>query len=195
MHNGSGGRPLNSVVRRQIGTMSQEISFIRARIDDAGRIVALVNRAYRGDSSRSGWTNEADLFDGPRTDESEVRDLIASDGSMILVCVQGTDIVGSVLLKKSESTVYLGMLVTDPLVQGAGIGSRLMQAAEAVAREQWAATRISITVITCRDELVAFYQRRGYRRTGRIAPVPLDDLSTPRADNLQLEVMEKEIDR
>ena len=158
--------------------MSQEISFIRARIDDAGRIVALVNRAYRGDSSRSGWTNEADLFDGPRTDESEVRDLIASDGSMILVCVQGTDIVGSVLLKKSESTAYLGMLVTDPLVQGAGIGSRLMQAAEAVAREQWAATRISITVITCRDELVAFYQRRGYRRTGRIAPVPPDDLST-----------------
>ena len=195
MRNGGCGRPFNWVVRRQIGAMSQEISFIRARIDDAGRIVTLVNRAYRGDSSRSGWTNEADLFDGPRTDESEVRDLIASDGSMILLCVQGTDIVGSVLLKKSESTAYLGMLVTDPLLQGAGIGSRLMQAAEAVAREQWGATGVSITVITCRDELVAFYQRRGYRRTGRIAPVPPDDLSRPRADNLQLEIMEKEIDR
>ena len=174
--------------------MPPTLSFVRARAEDASRIAALVNRAYRGDSGRIGWTSEADLFDGPRTDENEVRDFISSDDSMILLCIQGDEFVGSVLLTSFGSAAYLGMLVTEPLVQGAGIGSRLMLAAEAVARETWAATTISITVVRCRHELVAFYQRRGYRPTGQLKPLPLHGLSVPRIDNLQLQVMEKKFD-
>ncbi|MEP6609389.1 MAG: GNAT family N-acetyltransferase [Burkholderiaceae bacterium] len=175
-------------------TMPPTLSFVIARVDDASRIAALVNRAYRGDSSRLGWTNEADLFDGPRTDENEVRDLISAPGSMILLCLEGDEVVGSVLLKTLGPTAYLGMLVTEPRLQGAGIGSRLMLAAEATARQKWATTTISITVVSGRDELTAFYQRRGYRPTGQVESLPAHRLSVPRVDSLALAVMEKKLD-
>ena len=172
--------------------MGQALSFIKARPEDASLIAGLVNSAYRGDSSRSGWTSEADLFDGPRTDENEIRDLINSQDSMFLLCVQATEIIGSVLLRKTEASAYLGMLVVNPRLQGAGIGSRLMASAESVAREAWSIKKMSMTVIGCRHELIAFYERRGYRRTGRIERLPLDGLSLPRIGNLELEVLEKE---
>ena len=162
-------------------------------MEDAGAIAALINRAYRGESSRMGWTSEADLFDGPRTDENEVQSLISSDGSMMLLCIQGEKTIGSVLLKNMGSTAYLGMLVTDPRIQGSGIGSRLMLAAEVVARERFAARKISITVIRCRHELILFYERRGYRRTGEVQPLHTHGLSVPRVADLELEVMEKEV--
>jgi len=108
-------------------------------------IAALVNSAYRGDSSRVGWTNEADLFDGQRTDEKEVRDLLNSKESMFLLCLRGTDLVGSVLLRKKGTTAYLGMLVVNPQLQRTGIGSSLIAASEAAVRNSWGMKRISMT--------------------------------------------------
>ena len=172
--------------------MEQTLSFIKARPEDASLIAGLVNSAYRGESSRAGWTSEADLFNGPRTDENEIRDLIKSHDSMFLLCMRATEIIGSVLLRKTGASAYLGMLVVRPRLQGAGIGSRLMAAAESAARDTWNITRMSMTVIGCRHELIAFYERRGYRRTGQIEPLPLGGLSVPRIENLELEVLEKE---
>ncbi len=171
------------------------LSFRRAGGEAAEAISNLVNSAYRGDSSRAGWTTEADLLEGQRTDESDVRALIEADDSMILLCLRDDEIVGSVHLKKvDEETAYLGMFVVNPGLQGAGIGKQFLQAAETSARQAWGISKMTMTVITLRHELIAFYERRGYRRTGQFIPFPAESgASVPRVANLRLEKLEKDL--
>lgn len=176
--------------------MTQDVPFTfrKAIIEDVAFLAPFVNAAYRGDSSRVGWTTEADFLDGQRTDEDGIRELIEAADSMILLCLQNEEIVGSVHLQKTENAAYLGMLVTRPDLQGLGIGKHLMQAAEAVVQEEWSVHKMEMTVITLRSELLAFYERRGYRRTGIIKPFPTDArFGIPRVENLQFEVLEKEL--
>jgi ribosomal protein S18 acetylase RimI-like enzyme len=155
-------------------TSHTQLEFRLARKDDADNIVNLVNSAYRGDSSRAGWTTEADLLTGVRVQAEDVRELIETEGSMILLCLQNADIVGSVNLLKTEDKAYLGMFAVNPLLQGAGIGKQFMQAAEALVKKEWQATAMWMTVITSRHELIAYYERRGYQRTGRLVPFPAE---------------------
>lgn len=169
-------------------------TFRKAHNAEAEQIVQLVNSAYRGDSSRAGWTTEADLLDGQRTDEQEVRELIQAETSMILLCRQGAEIVGAVNLQKTGDAAYLGMLVIRPDLQGRGIGKHFIQAAETAAQQEWGVRKIEMTVITLRAELIAFYERRGYRRTGTIKPFPTDARAgIPLVQDLQFEVLEKEL--
>ena len=109
------------------------VSFRRATNEDSGRIADLVNSAYRG---CEGWTTEAELLDGNRINREEVQTLIEADRSMILLCLDGTEIVGSVHLRKMESTAYLGLFVVKPTLQGMGIGKRFMRAAENIAQKE-----------------------------------------------------------
>src|ERR1700693_1448319 len=134
----------------------------KATKEDSGRIADLVNSAYRGDSSRQGWTTEAELLDGDRINQEEVRSLIEAERSMILLCLDGTEIIGSVHLRKMDSAAYLGLFVVKPTLQGMGIGKRFMRAAENIAQKEWGVARMSMTVITRREELIAYYERRGY---------------------------------
>lgn len=169
-------------------------SFLRATAADVEWTVALVNSAYRGESSRAGWTTEADLLDGQRTDAEEISRLIGTDGSVILLCLLDGKIAGSVHLEKaSAATAYMGMLVIRPTLQGRGLGSRLMGAAEDFARAEWGAARIEMQVIVLRHELIAYYRRRGYRRTGEIRPFPASDpkFGLPKVGGLMFEVLEK----
>ena len=190
-----------SLCRREINrealtTMNQTapFTFRQARSEDAEFLVHLVNSAYRGESSRAGWTTEADFLDGQRTDEQEIRALIEAEHSMILLCLQGPEIIASVNLQKAGDAAYLGMLVSRPDLQGQGIGKHLMQAAEAVVQAEWGVRKIEMTVITLRSELIAFYERRGYRRTGIIKPFPTAvRFGIPRIEGLQVEVLEKEL--
>lgn len=170
------------------------LTFRTARADDAPAIAALVNRGYRGDASRAGWTTEADFLVGKRTDEDEVLALLGAPGSMILLCLHADEIVGSVHLKRDDDGAYLGMFVVLPTLQGQGIGKQFLQAAEDAVQRTWHSARIYMTVITLRAELIAFYERRGYRRTGRFEPFPTDDArSTALVDHLQFEVLEKSL--
>lgn len=174
--------------------MSQPFTFRPAQINEAAQIAQLVNSAYRGESSRAGWTTETDLLGGQRTDEAEIRDLIQTDNSVFLLCVQGDDIVGSVSLQNKGDAAYLGMLVIRPTLQGQNIGKHLMQAAEDFVRQEWGVPKMEMTVITLRTELLAFYERRGYRRTGIIKPFPTDvRAGIPLVEGLQFEVLEKEL--
>src|SRR5882757_7523226 len=145
------------------------LSFRSATNEDSGRIADLVNSAYRGSQ---GWTTEAELLDGNRITLAEVQALIEADRSMILLCMDGTEIIGSVHLRKKDSAAYLGLFVVKPTLQGMGIGKRFMRAAENIAQKEWGIARVSMTVITRRQELMAYYERRGYRRTGQISPFP-----------------------
>ncbi|MBC3916695.1 GNAT family N-acetyltransferase [Undibacterium sp. CY18W] len=168
------------------------ISFRPAVDADAETIADLVNSAYRGDSSRQGWTTEADLLQGSRILAPEVRKLIATPDSVILLCLQGDDIIGCVNLEKTEGAAYLGMFVVRPVLQGKGIGKHFMQTAERHAQVSWGIDKIWMTVISVRKELIAYYERRGYVRTGRFKPFPSNNGKEQMlVENLQFEEMEK----
>jgi len=172
-----------------------ELTFRPAQDNDATAVAALVNSGYRGDVSRAGWTTEADYLVGKRTDDQEVRQLIATPGSMILLCLRSDEVIGSVHLQKDGEAAYLGMFVVRPTLQGRGIGKKFLNAAEAAVKRTWNARKIYMTVISLREQLIAYYERRGYRRTGKFKPFPIEDKrSTVLVDNLQFEVLEKTLD-
>jgi ribosomal protein S18 acetylase RimI-like enzyme len=172
----------------------ETLLFRKALPTEAGQIAVLINRAYRGDHSRQGWTTEADLLDGLRTSSTEIESLIASEHYMILLCLQGAIIVGSVCLEHMGEHVHLGMFVVEPKLQNAGIGKQLLAYAEAAAEQQWQARSMVMAVITHRQELIAYYERRGYLRTGRLQQFPANPmLWQPKVQGLQLEILEKKL--
>lgn len=151
-------------------------TFRPAVLRDAPAVVALVNSGYRGEGSKKGWTTEADLLGGQRTDEGKVAEMIAQKGSRVeLAFADGGALVGCVHLKReADGSCYLGMLTVSPELQGGGVGKALMERSEALARE-WGCRRMRMTVISVRAELLAFYERRGYAPTGVTEPFPQDD--------------------
>ena len=130
---------------------------------DAPRLNQLVNSAYRGDSSKKGWTTEADFLGGQRIDEDRLREMIEDQDQRILCLVdESSQIVSTVNLNfsQAEKDCYLGMLTVEPTAQAAGLGRMLITAAEAYARER-GAIRMTLTVIQVRVELMEWYERRG----------------------------------
>jgi ribosomal protein S18 acetylase RimI-like enzyme len=170
------------------------IQYRHAVKQDAAIIANLVNSAYRGDSSRAGWTTEADLLTGSRINAEEICSLIEADNSIILLCLQDDVIVGCVHLEKTDDAAYLGMFVVQPGLQGAGIGKAFMQQAEMVVQVLWNVKKMWLSVISLRSELIAYYERRGFVRTGRFKPFPAEVGDEFRiVKDLQLEEMQKQL--
>jgi GNAT superfamily N-acetyltransferase len=142
---------------------------------DISSLVALMDNAYRGESSKQGWTSEADLFIGnKRTDEATVTDLIKKPGAVFLKYLNEEGVLeGCVFLHKKDNRLYLGMFSVSPLAQGKGIGKKLLIAADDYAKEQNCSS-IYMTVITVRKELIAWYEKNGYQKTGKVIPFPVD---------------------
>lgn len=161
---------------------------------DIPALHALVEAAFRGDSARRGWTHEADLLDGQRTDPAALADMIADPERAILMtddaggCVQ----VSRVVPDRSA----LGLLAVRPEGQAAGLGRRLVAAAERHAFQVHRSDRMEMTVIAVRHELIAWYERQGYRRTGETRPFPMDDprFGLPRQP-LSFVVLERDLQR
>lgn len=170
-----------------------ELVFRRAGAGDAPAIVSLVQSAYRGDVSRQGWTTEADFLDGQRTSEDDLQPILADPHQHVLLGEREGQLLVCCHLEPTGDAAYFGMFSVSPKAQGGGIGSLMMQHAERYAREVMAATRMTMTVIDIRDELMAYYQRRGYLRTGIKKPFPYGDerFGIPKRDDLRFEVMEK----
>ena len=149
--------------------------FEKAIPEDKASLVRLVNSGYRGDESRKGWTTEADLLEGIRTDESSMLAMIRKEHVVILKAIDEQDeLVGCVYLEQQHKSLYLGMLTVSPTLQGAGIGKQLLSAAEKLAVE-YQCERIIMTVISERTELIDWYKRRGYKDTGVRKPFPMTD--------------------
>jgi GNAT superfamily N-acetyltransferase len=159
------------------------------RRDDLAMLQPLIQRAYRGDDARAGWTHEADLLDGERIGVHELEAMIADPAERLLVGFDGDRMVGCVRVANSGNRLaYLGLLCVDPLLQTGGYGKQLIAAAEATAHQEFAAKRIEMTVIDKRAELIAFYERRGYAQVGtRDFPVVVDP-------PLHMIVLEKSLD-
>jgi ribosomal protein S18 acetylase RimI-like enzyme len=166
--------------------------FRKAIVSDVDAIAQLVNSAYRGEYSRAGWTTEADLLDGLRTSADEIQQLIAAESAIILLCLNNTALMGSICIEKAQDTAHIGMFVVNPTSQGQGIGKQLLAAAENLAQQTWAVQTYQMHVITLRHELIAFYERRGYQRTGILTEFPINDaVWQAKRAGLQLEVLEK----
>lgn len=170
-----------------------DLHFRNATVADIPALVALVTSAYRGDESRRGWTTEADILDGQRIDPDVLRHDIERPGSRILLAERGGGLLACAHVANEEGAGYFGMFAVRPDQQGGGTGSRLMAEAERVVAEDWQLPLMRMTVIDLRSELIAFYERRGYRRTGIHKPFPYGDtrFGIPLRDDLRFEVLEK----
>ena len=159
---------------------------------DVPALNTLVNSAYRGDSSKKGWTTEADLLEGIRTSETSLQDMIKHPDAVILVLVDADEIKACVYLEKRAEALYLGMLTVRPDLQAKGFGGLLMKAAEERAKAL-GCTAIQMSVLTARDSLIDYYKRRGFVDTGERLPFPDDPKFGIPKQPLQFMVMEKKL--
>lgn len=184
--------------------MSGGLRFRAATPADVNAVVTLTQSAYRGDASRVGWTTEADLLDGQRTDAREVAELIVrSDAEVLLAerrsagAEQDWQLVASCVVEclscDHAGDGYFGMFSVRPDAQGNGTGRALLAEAERIARDDWHCRAMRMTVIDVRAELIAWYERRGYRRTGEYRPFPYGDerFGIPKRDDLRFEWLVK----
>jgi ribosomal protein S18 acetylase RimI-like enzyme len=159
--------------------------------EDIVSLNTLINSAYRGEFSKKGWTTEAHLLEGSRTTEVELLDIIQDASHTILKYSDNGKIIGCVLLKVKANELYLGMLTVSPDLQNSGIGKKLLRQAEVFAVEMQL-PKIVMTVITVREELIAWYKRNGYVDTGAREPFPVSDVFNPiTKEPLEFMVLEK----
>jgi ribosomal protein S18 acetylase RimI-like enzyme len=163
------------------------INFRLATTDDASAIHALVELAYRGDGDEGGWASESHILKGPRTTIGEVRRLLASPESRFVLGESGGKLVACALIQKqgdvdcatgggaSDGAAYFGMFSVDPSLREGGVGKAVLAECERRARELWASSAMVMTVISLRDVLIEWYERRGYRKTGVRIPFPFDE--------------------
>lgn len=165
-----------------------------ATLADLDALHDLVHRAYRGDSARQGWTHEADLLDGQRTDREALTEMLSDGDIRVLVAEEGGALIGCVeIADERDGRAYLGMLSVEPNRQASGLGRRLIAAAESCAGDTFGARTMEMTVIRQRSELIDYYKRRGYALTGEDRPFPLADprFGTPRRNDLAFVVLAK----
>jgi ribosomal protein S18 acetylase RimI-like enzyme len=166
----------------------------KATVNDIPELNILVNSAYRGASSKKGWTTEEHLLGGIRTDEEGLLQTFQNENVTVLNRTENDKIIGTVSLEKQEGKLYLGMLTVSPELQGGGVGKQLLKAAEDFAKEE-KIPKIEMTVISVRTELIAWYERHGYERTGKKKPFPMNDpnFGLPK-EFLEFVVLEKLLD-
>jgi ribosomal protein S18 acetylase RimI-like enzyme len=173
------------------------VTFRAAVTADIPAIVALVESAYRGDVSKQGWTTEADFLEGQRTDPDSVADLINRSHSRVLLAARGDELLCCCHIERLQqdgrNIGYFGMFAVAPGQQGGGIGKQVLAEAERIALEEWQCSEMQMTVITIRDSLIAWYERRGYARSGVRKPFPYGDarFGIPKRDDLEFEILAK----
>jgi ribosomal protein S18 acetylase RimI-like enzyme len=174
--------------------------FVPVTDDDVPRIVALINRAYRGSGTSPGWSTEAGFISGTRTTEDLLRaDLVVKPNASLLKWedARGGPLQGCVWLEPLDDDVwYLGSLAIDPEQQNSGLGKALLSSAEQWVRER-GGRRVRMNVVNVREVLIAWYVRRGYHKTGETNPFPYGDdrFGTPLRDDLSFVVLEKNLAR
>jgi len=190
-----------------------ELRFRFATAADAEAIADLVESGYRGERSRAGWTTEADLLDGKRTSVEGVLEVLTDPASCILLGEVerepahprdgkgdrniGRELLASAQLERTPGFAYFGMFSVRPGLQNAGIGRRMLAEAERIAFADWGLAEMRMSVIEQRAELIAWYERRGYARTGEYLPFPYGDerFGLPKRADLRFQILRKSLDQ
>lgn len=164
-----------------------------ANIKDIPCLLHLVNNSYRGEKARKGWTHEADIIDGNvRIDETSLKEMIQNPNAIVLKYVESDKIFGCVHLEKQPHKLYLGMLSVLPQKQAQGIGKKMLRASEVFAKKNNFNT-IEMTVISIRNELIAWYERNGYKNTGETKPFPGDGKFGNPKQSIKFIVLQKQL--
>lgn len=189
-------------------TKNRPVFLRQARRADIAALEQLLNRCYR---ETAGWTNEADLVGGIRTTADELAGVIDHPKHYLFVYPKTTtgarddaetgELLGCIAvdIKIDDNAVtyaYIGMFAVHPKLQGAGIGNVILQAAETFAERHLKSnnqpTRLTMSILSHRPELLAYYQRRGYQLNGNSMPFPVDgNNGEPKRDDLVLLELEK----
>ncbi len=165
----------------------------KATRTDVTALNTLVNSAYRGENSKKGWTTEADLLDGSRIDEETLNGYFDDHNIIILKNTESDgQITGCVYLEVRAPRLYVGMFSVSPELQDKGIGRALLLAAEEHAKALNCHT-LTMTVISTRQELISWYERRGFKATGEIEPFHHGKKFGEPRQHIELIVMEKNI--
>jgi len=175
-----------------------ELSYRFADDGDVGAVVALVESAYRGEESLKGWTSEAHLIGGQRTDEQMVSSLLTEPGAHVLLAEQAGVLQVCCELREPptpDGAAYFGMFAVRPSLQNGGYGRIVLSEAERLARDEFRARTLEMTVIKQREALIAWYERRGYARTGERRPFPYGDerYGRPKVADLEFVTLAKQL--
>ena len=172
---------------------SGPLLFRPAGAGDVARVVELVESAYRGEVSRAGWTTEADFLEGRRTGADDIESILANPQSRILLAERDGELLACANVAIEDGEGYFGMFSVKPGRQSEGLGKLVLAEAERIAAHEWGCRKMRMTVIDIRDELMSFYERRGYHRTGIRKPFPYGDerFGIPLRDDLRFEILEK----
>ena len=170
--------------------------FQKAEIGDAETIAQLINSAYRGEESRKGWTTEADILDGLRTTTTDVAKIIKRNDAFILLGLLNNEIIATICcelqVNAGNNTAHFGMIAVTPKLQNKGYGKQIIAAAEALTRRELGAVGFTITVISIRHELIVFYEKLGYQRTGEFKDFPVNpEMWQPKVEGLNLQYLAK----
>ena len=169
--------------------MSLGINLKQANIDDAEAINTLINSAYRG---TEGWTKETDIVEGKRSDIEDVNYLIKNQNSHLLTAKNHDDLIACICIEEKENKAYIGSFAVSPAQQNRGVGKQVLERAENYAGKKFGITEFVMVVISQRKELVAFYERRGYKRTGKIEKYPVHlNVGVPSVKGLTIEYLTK----
>ena len=168
-----------------------DIRFAYATPADVPRVAALIEIAYRGEVAATGWTNEAAILKGPRSSPQEVQRLVQAADARFVLALDGDVLVGSALIKRHGDGAYFGMFAIDPDVQGGGLGKAMLAYCEAAARELWQAAFLRLAVISLRDQLIQWYERRGFVQTGEHETFPFETATGALRTDFDLIVLEK----
>lgn len=171
------------------------LTFRFAMQQDFPQVVDLVNAAYRGDENYPGWTHEGHLIDGARISLQQLNQQLSEPQVQMLLAIEKEGALeGCMMLSNQDQKVYLGTFAVQPQRQGGGIGRQMLQQAETLARQEWGAKKMEMVVISQRQDLIDYYQRRGYQiaATGDAFPVELD-VGIPKTDALTLTTLSKSL--
>jgi ribosomal protein S18 acetylase RimI-like enzyme len=171
---------------------TSSLSFRCAERRDIPALLGVIHAAYRESGEGAGWTTEAHLLAGPRIQRAELEALLASPGSRILVAEAAYAVIGCChVAGREDGEAELGLLAVRPDLQSRGVGGALVAEAERLAARVWGVRQIAMRVIIQRDDIIAWYERLGYRRTGERVPFPYRPRAGARREDLEFVVLRK----
>ena len=169
--------------------MDIQMTFEPASIDDAESINMLINQAYRGEE---GWTRETEIVEGERSSVNDVMELIQNPETHLFVATIDGVAAACICIEEKEKQAYIGTFAVNPTFQNQGIGKQALSFAEKHAFNQLGSNKFVMVVISQREELISYYERRGYRRTGEISEYPVHlNVGIPAIEGLTIECLEK----